>query len=389
MAEACSTTSATTFTELVDQPRLHASWPTPTAGKSRRVHRSPRTSTPRSTRCWHARAPYLLDVAIPRRPERVTRWWPPARRCPTCLAPSTWLSARCAPSRPASRRPRPSRRRAPALRPMRSSASAGKRSRRQRTARGRAARGRGRGRGVPMKPHPVRPGGEQARRALARDGHDLPPRLQHRVAVGRSPPKIATMSRITIIVKADELGVRAAHQAAQQAGQRATRSPTSPTTDAIERELVLFKVQRRPRPPQRDHRDRQRLPRQDRRRGHATALTIEATGDASRSSRPWRTCSAPTASARSRAPAWSPWAAATTRRRFSPHGAPGAQAQPHSATPAVSAAACSTAMNGNTAKDARRMAVTIYYENDVRARGSSRARRSPSSATALRATPTR
>ena len=34
------------------------------------------------------------------------------------------------------------------------------------------------------------------------------------------PTEDPTMSRITIIVKADERGVRAAHQAAQQAGER-------------------------------------------------------------------------------------------------------------------------------------------------------------------------
>ncbi|MEE0226148.1 thiamine pyrophosphate-dependent enzyme, partial [Senegalimassilia anaerobia] len=69
--------------------------------------------------------PFLLDVAIPD-DQNVFPMVAPARRCPTCLAPSTWLSARCAPTCPASRRLRPSRRKAPALRSMRSSAADGK-----------------------------------------------------------------------------------------------------------------------------------------------------------------------------------------------------------------------------------------------------------------------
>ena len=139
------------------------------------------------------------------------------------------------------------------------------------------------------------------------------------------PTEDPTMSRITIIVKADEL---AYEQLTKQLNKLISVFKITDLTDvaAVERELVLFKVNAAP-----DRRNeiieianvfRAKIVDVGR-----SSLTIEAT---SRSSRAWKISSAPTASRKSRARAKSPCRAprrtpkGASRERF----APGAVAAP-------------------------------------------------------------
>ena len=144
-----------------------------------------------------------------------------------------------------------------------------------------------------------------------------------------APTEDESLSRMTIIVEADEVGFE---QITKQLHKLVSVYKISDFTDedAVERELVLFKVQASP------ERRHEVIEIADVFRAKVVdvgknTLTIEATGVASKLDAMENLF---------RAPAGSPWAAATTRRRFSPHGAPGAQTQPHSATPAAPAAAC-------------------------------------------------
>ena len=80
------------------------------------------------------------------------------------------------------------------------------------------------------------------------------------------PTEDPTMSRVTAIVKADDV---AYEQITKQLHKLiSVHKITDLTNDAaIERELVLFKVNAQPERAQRDHRDRQRVPCEDRGRG--------------------------------------------------------------------------------------------------------------------------
>ena len=129
------------------------------------------------------------------------------------------------------------------------------------------------------------------------------------------PTEDPTMSRITIIVKADEL---AYEQLTKQLNKLVSVFKITDLTDtsAIERELVLFKVNAAP-----DRRNeiieianvfRAKIVDVGR-----SSLTIEATGDESKL-KGMETCSAHTASKRSRAPARSPCRA--PRRSHRAHG---------------------------------------------------------------------
>ena len=120
----------------------------------------------------------------------------------------------------------------------------GKRSRRQRTARGRAARGRGRGRGVPMK-HILSVLVENKPGVLSRVTGMVSRRGFNIDSLSVGPTEDPTMSRITIIVKADEL---AYEQLTKQLNKLVSVFKITDLTDtsAIERELVLFKVNAAP-----------------------------------------------------------------------------------------------------------------------------------------------
>ena len=84
------------------------------------------------------------------------------------------------------------------------------------------------------------------------------------------PTEDPTMSRVTAIVKADEV---AYEQITKQLHKLISVHKINDLTDegAIERELVLFKVNATPERRKRDHRDCERLPREDRRRGEELA----------------------------------------------------------------------------------------------------------------------
>lgn len=99
-------------------------------------------------------------------------------------------------------------------------------------------------RGATDEAHPVRSGGEQARRAVAR--HRLISRRGFNIeSLSVGPTEDPTMSRVTAIVKADDV---AYEQITKQLHKLiSVHKITDLTNDAaIERELVLFKVNAQP-----------------------------------------------------------------------------------------------------------------------------------------------
>ena len=251
------------------QPRFRASWPTPTAGQAARIEqaRGDRRGARRDAR---PRRPLPAGRAISRiDPDGATLMvGPPAPRTSTTCdqARST-----CDPWA--------------AVRREREGAS---------EARGRAKQApEATWKGSPMK-HILSVLVENKPGVLSRvTRHDLASRLQHRVAVGR-PHRGRHAIAHDHHRGGRRGGLRADHQAAPQARQRLQDLRPHRRADAIERELVLFKVHATP---ERRHEiiEIANVFRAKVVDVGKNTLTIEATGDAVASSRPWKTSSAPTA----------------------------------------------------------------------------------------------